>query len=193
MRGIWGYSRLLAAVAIAMSAPVYAQSTAEDAPVTAGILDESGAQRPNMPALFFTVEQRRLLEAVRQEFISSEDLAIDEFVPLVLRQNLVEEEEEEETNLRGRSVQINALIRNRATGQTSLWLNGEEFDLQDKSGVLGDEGLTELAPATADNGSVSVVGTDSFNLSRFVLKVGQRLSGSGEVDETYPVVIIRKN
>ena len=33
---------------------------------------------------------------------------------------------------------------------------------------------------------------DKFNKSKFVLKVGQRLNMDGGVDESYPVVIIKK-
>ena len=179
-----GYSRVLVAVFVVAAFSAYGQSN-EDASAVA-------ADGPAMPTLFFTGEQRRLLEAVRQEFISHEDLAIDEFVPLVLRQELVELEDESEENLRGKSVQINALVRNRQTGRAKIWLNGEQFDLRDSSGVLDRDGLSALGSGTTDSGSLSIVGTDTFNLSRFVLKVGQRLSGDGEVDETYPVIIIRK-
>ena len=148
--------------------------------------------RPVMPRLFFTNEQRRILEVVRQEVISEQNLNFDEFVPLVLAQQ--ESIIVDEDLSRDYDIQINAYIRNRKSDEGSVWVNGiegEQFrniSLNDRAGIWGREGLGELT----FNDSREITGLDVANNSRFVLRVGQKLAGDGEASETYPVIIVKK-
>ena len=62
----------------------YSQETA-----TQEVAEQDGAgqqQRPQMPGLFLTVEQRRILEALRQGVLNEQNLREDRFVPVVLRE-----------------------------------------------------------------------------------------------------------
>lgn len=176
---------LVAFVVFALVASsAYGQETQDAAPT--GAASESESVRPTMPRLFFTNEQRRILEVVRQEFITEENLEFAEFAPLLIEQQ--ETLEEEDSIGRNYDLSVVAYIRNRSSGGGVLWMNGEQYSLDDDSGVLGREGLDKLS--LESNGAIS--GTDSVNNSRFVLKVGQKLAGDGEVNETYPVVIVKK-
>ena len=163
--------------AVAAVAPVYAQESQDGA--------EDGA-RPQMPRLFFTNEQRRILEVVRQEFITEDNLEFAEFAPLLIEQQ--ETIESEDQFRRSRSLRVDAIIRNRGTGGGALWINHERYSLEDISGALERDGLGGMM--FESGGAIS--GTDSINNSRFVLKVGQNLADDGEVNETYPVVVIKK-
>ena len=72
-----------AAFAVAAHAPAYAQEQQQgEAPAAAAAAVDAASDgialddsvRPSMPRLFFTNEQRRILEVVRQEFITEENL-----------------------------------------------------------------------------------------------------------------------
>ncbi|MGI9307111.1 MAG: hypothetical protein ACR2P5_07405 [Gammaproteobacteria bacterium] len=186
----------LAAGALALCAPAaFAQETQDAAPAAGQVGAQAAEEdkkddrsRPVMPRLFFSNEQRRILEVVRQEFITEAALEFEEFVPFVLaQQELVEEVED--VFLRNEDFRVDALVRNRKTGAGAMWLNSDQYGFEDVSGALNREGLTEIAP---ELDGTSIVGIDIFNNSRFVVKVGQKLIKDGEVDETYPVVIVKR-
>ncbi|MGI9297472.1 MAG: hypothetical protein ACR2QC_06185 [Gammaproteobacteria bacterium] len=165
------------------AAPVSPVSDA--APDAAG---SSAANRPAMPRLFFTNEQRRILEVVRQEFITEENLEFAEFAPLLIEQQETVDVAEEEEFARDYDLRVEAFIRNRSSGDGRIWINNEPYPLRDESGVLQREGLDGLV--LGSDGAIS--GMDSLNNSRFMVKVGQKLAGDGEVNETYPVIIVKK-
>jgi len=85
----------------------------------------SSADKPEMPILFFTKEQRRVLEAVRRGVVQKEDLEIEsgEFVPVVLLEETIGNEVEQRQTRRGKEIKVNALIRNHSTGRVlrSKW------------------------------------------------------------------------
>ena len=85
-------------------------------------------------------------------------------------------------------LRVDAFIRNRRSGAGLLWMNNEQYPLDDSSGVLGREGLDGLS----FENSGEIAGTDSVNNSRFILRVGQKLAGDGEISETYPVIVVKK-
>lgn len=176
----------LMTVLVLFMAPAHGQ---EDQPSQS---EEFGEQsRPTMPRLFFTNQQRRILEVVRQEYITEEVLEQQEFVPLVLAQQEAVEEVDELAFTRENNFRINAFVRNRKTGSGIVWLNNARYELGDNTGILfREEGLSELMPDAATDGSIT--GVDTYNNSRFVLKVGQSLATDGEVNEVYPVVIVKK-
>ena len=153
--------------------------------------DSSGASRPVMPSLFYSNEQRRILEILRQGYIASDSaLEFEEYAPLVL----VQEELviTEENPGRGQDLQINAFIRNTKTGKSSIWINGQERRVEDLTDERNREGLVDLNIQRADDGSIIGDGIDSINRSRFQLRVGQTLEKQGEISETYPIVIVKK-
>lgn len=181
--------------AFAASAPAQEQGEVEGlvspaasfAAINRQNVGESAEARPTMPRLFFTNEQRRILEVVRQEFITEENLEFAEFAPLLIEQQETLDVEEEQLG-RAYDLSVHAFIRNRSSGEGRVWINNEAYPLQDESGVLQREGLDGL---TLESGG-EFAGTDVINNSRFVVKVGQKLAGDGEVNETYPVIIVKK-
>ena len=155
-----------------------------------GQSNEAGSEaRPGMPSLFFSNEQRRILEVVRQEIISEESLEFDEFVPLVLTQQDILDTEDEVGSGRGHEVQLNAYVRNRNSGGGFVWINNVAYPLEDNEGFLQRQDYLE---DLSFNDSREMTGLDIANRSRFVLRVGQKLTGTGDATETYPVVIIKK-
>ena len=154
--------------------------------------EEEGFQsRPAMPRLFFTNQQRRILEVVRQEYVTEEALEHQEFVPLVLAQQEVAEESDELELVRENNFRINAFVRNKKTGSGMVWLNNARYEFGDTSGILfREEGLSDITPEVGSDGSIT--GVDTYNKSRFILKVGQSLATDGEINEIYPVVIVKK-
>ena len=186
-------------LSIALTLPVRAQSTEESAPADAEGSAVTG-QRPEMPNLFFRREQRLILEAVRQGIVEQEDFDIEEFVPVVILQDvlpLFEEEQERARIVREDNVYFDAYILNRQTGQGLVWINGVSVDPAKESGYLsriginiqGEEGEEQL-PYGVEQGVLS--GGDSFNESQFKVRIGQTINTDGSVEETFPVVL-RKN
>ena len=144
--------------------------------------------RPAMPRLFYTNEQRRILEVVRQEFITQENIEFSEFTPLLIEQQ--ETLDIEEVAGRQYDLRVDAYIHNHKSGSSVLWLNKDQYALK-KDGAgssLSQERLNEIELST--DGTLS--GVDEANKSRFFIKVGQKLTGDGEINETYPIVIIKK-
>lgn len=180
---------MLAALTVSV---VHNAAQAQEQAETSAVEVDGEEGRPAMPRLFYTNEQRRILEVVRQELIAEESLEFEEFVPLVLaQQEVLEVIAGEELAAREHDLQMNAYIRNRKSGSAVLWINDESYQLtsEDGSGVLSFEGIDGLV--MQNDGSVE--GLDSPNGTRFVVRVGQKLAGDGEVNETYPVVVIKKN
>ena len=178
MKKVFAFLRVFALSAMFVAAAANAQETEGDNAAAEGI-------RPQMPRLFFTNEQRRILEVVRQEFITEENLEFAEFAPLLIEQQETIEEEEIGRNY---DLQMAAFVRNRSSGDGVLWINNEQYSLNDVSGVLGREGLDGLSLGA--DGVIS--GADSINNSRFVVRIGQTLKGDGAVHEAYPVIIVKK-
>ncbi len=167
---------------------VLSATAARGQEVQDGLASDGFETRPGMPRLFFTNQQRRILEVIRQEYVTEETLDHQEFVPFVLEQQEVAEVDDAEFT-RESDFRVDAFVRNRKTGSSVVWLNNQQYELGDKSGILTREGLAELG---ADSAAAGVTGRDIYNNSRFVLKVGQSLVADGEVIETYPVVIVKK-
>lgn len=166
---------LLAATGALLAAPALAQEQAQN--------DDQAAARPGMPRLFFSPEERRILEALRRDLISEAGPAFDEFDPIQQGDNL----EDLDIDLgREAQLQLNALVRNRSTGKTRLWVNNEPVGLDDRGGApaLDRHGVSRLSPDSQG----AVTGVDSPNQSLFRLHVGQRLTEEGEVRETLPVI-----
>ena len=166
--------------------------------IAAGAQDENVAgsgedARPEMSALFFTIEQRRILEALRQEVSTEENIQIDELAPVVLPEETLSSVDvviTEEGKQRELDISVDAYLRNHKNGKIVLWLNGVQYRLDKQSEFLENEGIMSLS--AGEHNLVRVYGVDKFNKSKFVLKVGQRLNMDGGVDESYPVVIIKK-
>lgn len=168
-----------------LPATVYAQEEQSES------IESGGETRPVMPSLFYSNEQRRILEILRQGYIASDSaLEFEEYAPLVL----VQEELviEEENPGREQDLQINAFIRNTKTGKSLIWLNGQARQLEDLADERNGEGLVNFNIHLADDGSIVGDGIDSINQSKFQLKVGQTLEKQGEISETYPIVIVKK-
>lgn len=178
-------------VSIVLLSPAWGQSGVDD-PVSA--TESSGEFRPEMPRLFFSGEQRRVLEAVRQDVIAEESFEEENFVPLILRQEQIDltPEQQERTD----ALVFDSFIRNRSTGKGSWWgKEGEERQFSTgKADDLSRQGVVQFEPSTdqSKDGDGAIVGIDRFNKTRFILKVGQQLLPDGEISETYPVVL-KKN
>ena len=192
-------SALAAAILLALSpaAPVLAQEE-EDAAATPA----AGDQRPQMGALFYTVEERRILEAIRQGVVEEEELEFTEdILPVVVVQEALPDENEEVIRERSKPLKIDAMIIRRKTGDASVWINegGEvvEFQVNSESDDrLGGKVLPTRAGVLVDKGDISaggVLGVDVFNNRRFRLQVGQILGTRGELDDSYPIVIRKRS
>ena len=184
---------LLWLLAGALCGAAYAQEANEEQTETEAELEAEveNENRPGMPGLFFSNEQRRILEVVRQEIISEESLDFDEFVPLVLTQQ--EGVEQQETSAveatRGHDVQLNAYVHNRSSGSGFVWINNVAYPLEDTEGFLQRQDYLENL---SFNEAGEMTGTDTANNSRFILRVGQKLASNGDATETYPVIIVKK-
>ena len=181
---------LLWLLAGSLCGAAYAQEANEEqAEADAEVENEN---RPNMPGLFFSNEQRRILEVVRQEIISEESLDFDEFVPLVLTQQQEGVEQLETSAVaatRGHEVQLNAYVQNRSAGTGFVWINNVAYPLEDTEGFLERQDYLENL---SFNEAGEMTGMDTANNSRFVLRVGQKLARNGDATETYPVIIVKK-
>ena len=172
--------------AVLLLSPAWGQSAANDG----GEEKASEDFRPEMPRLFYTSEQRRVLEAVRQDVISEENFEEDTFTPLILKQEQIDLTPTQK--VRNDPVVFDSFIRNRKTGKGLWWGKGEEhqFSSSADDDLSRQQGILRFAPSKDGDGSI--VGIDKFNKTRFILKVGQQLLPDGEISETYPVVL-KKN
>ena len=136
----------------------YSQETA-----TQEVAEQDGAgqqQRPQMPGLFLTVEQRRILEALRQGVLNEQNLREDRFVPVVLREEALPEEVIKLE--RSEDVKVEALVKHKKSGKTILWMNDRYYDLDKDKTLL--ERLDFLKIETSDARSVWQAMTISASL-----------------------------
>ena len=146
--------------------------------------NETEKARPRMPDLFLTVEQRRILEALRQGVLDAEKLEEESFVPVVLREELLEKIDEKPE--RSGEIKLDAFIRHKKSGKRFLWLNDKSYDLDKDKALI--ERSNYLRIEDSDN---SLAGVDGVSRVRFDIKVGQSINETGLVNESLP--IIRKN
>ena len=184
---------LLAALLLAFSpASALAQTEADT-------LQEE-EQRPQMGALFYSVEERRILEAIRQGVVEEEELEFTEdILPVVVVQEALPEEDEKPRE-RSQPLKVDAMIIRRSTGDASVWVSegGKLVKFQvnpETGGRLGGKAMEARAGVLVEQGDISVdgvQGVDVFNNRRFRLRVGQILGTRGELDESYPIVIRKR-
>ena len=183
---------LLAAMALFPAAPVFAQN--EGAPAAG---DEE--QRPQMGALFYTVEERRILEAIRQGVVEEQELEFnEEILPVVVVQEALPEEDE--IRERAKPLRVDAMIIRRSTGEASIWMHEDgkvvEFQIDRETDRLGGKVLETRAGVVVerdDIGAGGLEGIDLFNNRRFRLQVGQILGTRGELNDSYPIVIRKRS
>ena len=184
---------LLAALLLALSpAPALAQTEAD------ALQEEE--QRPQMGALFYSVEERRILEAIRQGVVEEEELEFTEdILPVVVVQEALPEEDEKPRE-RSQPLKVDAMIIRRSTGDASVWVSegGKLVKFQvnpETGGRLGGKAMEARAGVLVEQEDISVdgvQGVDVFNNRRFRLRVGQILGTRGELDESYPIVIRKR-
>jgi hypothetical protein len=165
------------------------------APAGAQETSQGGAAKsgPTMPRLFYTKEQRRVLEAVRQEVIDVEDVIDeDQFLSLEVEEDALDlavvtnESSPEAAPRRGALVRINGYIRKKGEeGKSVFWINSEMISQEEKDVLLRRGGL-DIAFDAKDG---VIEGNDQYNKSEFSVKVGQVITPEGFVDETLPVVV----
>lgn len=177
-------------------AAVFALSPA--APAVAQVEEEE--QRPQMGALFYTVEERRILEAIRQGVVEEEELEFsEEVVPAVVVQEVLPEVDEAPRE-RPNPIKVEAMIIRRSTGDASIWVReagkiGELKVSAESENRLGGQALENRAGIVVEKRDISVdgmQGVDVFNNRRFRLQVGQILGTRGELDDSYPIVIRKR-
>ena len=146
-----------------------------------------------MPSLFYTNEQRRLLEIVRQEIVTESQLDFDEFVPLVLQhseEDFADLPDELNKPVRTNELKFNAYIKNNSSGTGYLWINNVAYPMNDENNFIKkDTALESLSFLKNDTG---LIGKDTSSNSRFMVKVGQKISTNGDLLETYPVIKVRR-
>lgn len=150
-------------------------------------------ERPDMPILFFTKEQRRILEAVRQGVVASDTFEAEGFIPLVvIEETLPEESQFVEPVRKERSgFSVDALVRNRKTGKDYFWIGGRIVDVEKDADLLGEDGfIIGEDDVNADN---AIQGIDEYEGTRFEVKVGQSVTKDGYIDEGLPVVVVRRH
>lgn len=187
-------------LAAAVSAPAAAQQTGEVAAEELAAEIAAG-QRPDMPALFFRGEQRRVLEAVRQGVVAQEDFEIEEFVPVIIEEEVedeifipVEEEAVEEIRRsRDTDYTLDAYVFNRSSGKGFFWLNGRRIEGEKDAAFLAREGMVgDMEGEQVEVRDGVLYGGDLFLGTRFRIKVGQMLGANGLVEETLPVIRVHK-
>ena len=192
-------SALAAAILLALSPAASVLAQEEDA---AAAVPAASDQRPQMGALFYTVEERRILEAIRQGVVEEEELEFTEdILPVVVVQEALPDENEEIIRERSQPLKMDAMIIRRKTGDASVWMNegGKVVEFQvnaENDDRLGGKVLPVRAGVLVDKGDISaggVVGVDVFNNRRFRLQVGQILGTRGELDDSYPIVIRKRS
>lgn len=177
--------------------PAYAQSLedatiATDDPETDAEV-QAVIERPDMPGLFFREEQRRVLEAVRQGVVNNNDFVIEEFSPVLIEDPVVPVEERQNLGVRSQEYYFDAYIVNRSTGKTTFWLNRQELNSEKDADALRREGLTGLEEGELIQVTDGVLSAgDVYNKSNFRLKIGQIVGTNGTVEETLPVIKIKK-
>lgn len=171
---------------LGLSSVGYAQTSGEEAGEDAEVTD----RRPDMPELFFTPEQRKILEAIRQGVVETEVFAPEEiFEPVIISDDIIEFQQQEEVRVRGENIAIDSLIRSKKSGKLLVWMNNELVDLAEEAEVLEENGLT--ISDNDEHAGVVLKGTDSFSNTTFELEVGQSIVTDGNIEENLPVIIRR--
>ena len=192
-------ARALAVAAMLALTPAFPAVAQTETTAGQPAADADEDQRPQMGAFFYTVEERRILEAIRQGVVEEEELEFNEDIqPIVVIQEVLPDEEK--IRVRAKPLKVDAMIIRRATGDASVWVNegGEllQFQVNAKTeNRLGGKVLETRAGVVVDKENVSVdglVGVDTFNNRRFHLQVGQILGTRGELDDSYPIVIRKR-
>lgn len=192
-------ARALAVAAVLALTPAFPAVAQTETAAGQPAADADEDQRPQMGAFFYTVEERRILEAIRQGVVEEEELEFNEDIqPIVVIQEVLPDEEK--IRVRAKPLKVDAMIIRRATGDASVWVNegGEllQFQVNAKTeNRLGGKVLETRAGVVVDKENVSVdglVGVDTFNNRRFHLQVGQILGTRGELDDSYPIVIRKR-
>ncbi len=174
-------------LALPGAAPAWAQEEQETAPAAGEATPRQTG--PEMQRLFYSAEQRRVLEALRQGLVESDFLEDEEFVPVVLREEAFLEGEEEAIVVdRGETaLDFGAMVRRRSDGKTFLWINGTRFDVEKDGEFL--EKVRNLILRTDQVGAEGVVGIDKFTSRKFKIQVGQFISTDGQIRESLPVIV----
>ena len=192
---------LFVALAVFGAAPAAAQQTAQTTPQTETVAPEGEGEEeeegrrsgPEMQRLFFTAEQRRVLEALRQGLVESELLEDDEFVPVVLREEaFIADEEEEVIVERGdEALRFTGMVRRNSDGKAFIWINGgEPLDVGEEAEYL--DKVRNLVLTEEQTIHEGITGIDKFTRRRFKVLIGQSISTDGQVREDLPVVEINK-
>ena len=183
-RAVFWLAAAAVAAAFAFPAAVFGQ----------GLASDEAEQGPPMGALFFTAEERRILEAIRQGVVEEEELEFTEdILPVVVIQEALPDEDEIQE--RSGPLQVDWLIVRRSTGDAVVRIGNKEYrtDEEAQDGVLGGLQLQRQG-VVIERGDINgniLRGVDTFNNRRFELKIGQILGANGQLNEgdSYPVVI----
>lgn len=159
--------------------------------------DTIAREEGDMLRLFFTSEQRRILEAVRQGLLKDEDLdRVQEIATAALMEFEAETSGEEQLEIgefldfdvpevreRGRSVNlaVDGFIRVGDRNSTLL-VNGQMMEADELYNMQG----IEVNRFRGDSDG-SVLAVDMVSRKRIVLKPGQTISTSGSVEENLAV------
>ena len=194
---------MLFAVFGAMPAAAQEQEAPQTAPESEAVApagevgaesDEEARRRtgPEMQRLFFSAEQRRVLEALRQGLVESELLESDEFIPVVLREEaFIADEEEEVIVERGEeALHFTGMVRRNSDGKAFIWINGEQEDVGEGAEYL--DKVRNLVLTEEQTTHEGITGIDTFTRRRFKILIGQSISTDGQIREDLPVVEVNK-
>ena len=136
--------------------------------------EEIAPNRPAMPDLFFTQEQRKQLEILRGGEFGELDIQ-PEFIPILFPQKINELEPAPESAAGAAlknepGLMFNAYIVNNATGDKTFWLNNQMLTHKEVSG------LREFKSVTLDNARLYLRRYDAEGA--YILSVGQEITGN---------------
>ena len=142
--------------------------------------------RPSMPDLFFTQEQRKQLELLRNA--AFEDLDIDhEFIPTLFREELSESELPNTPNplpgVAGDDFVFNSYIINKSKNTSLIWINNQLIENGDMAL------LRNFKTKGFRNGVIEL--HDFKTNKNYLLSVGQKIDGQ-TVQEKYPVIKVHR-
>ena len=179
-RAKWAWAVWAGACALAL--PVAAQQANEDAAADVGTIS------PDMQVLFLTTEQRRVLEAVRQELVDVDVLESEDFVPVVLREQALGSEEELFPD-RIQPLNIDAIIKRHSDSKSFVFINGQLYDVEKDKRFL--EKINKLVVSNQDVDGSAIEGVDKNSKRKFRISVGQTITNRGDVLERLPVIIVK--
>ena len=167
----------LLSVAAMLAVPAHAE----------GATDLSAVGREEMGRIFFTNQERKILEAVRKGLISEvTDVEINESLAapfIVPSASVFPFSSEDEGPLRGEDIFVNGFIKSNRTNKTTVWFNGKVV-----RGLTEEIAYEGIVLDTEKSGSALISGVDHYEQQRVEFKVGQIVSREGAVLETLPVV-----